>query len=462
MPAAVALDVPVSGAAGSARRDPGAARTATLTVVGDIAVDTVWDAATVMVGSDVVIRDGAVLTVAAGAGIRFTGHHGLVVRDGALQAWGTPTAPITWDTAHPQAFTTEPDTAGSWGGITFLNVPADNPPSFLRGCVLQHAKAVPGHGPDDDTPRVGGRCPDGAGGALRLVGPGSVEISGSILRHNAGARGGALVAHYGATPLLVNVLMHDNTAWTRAGAAYVSHAAPRFVHDTLIDNQAVNADIYARTAGAVDHFHARPHYAGCIVYGNVTNHHEPHQILEPRSPDIDHCNVEGYGLGAGGMDSDPLFLARWNTRGLPSGASPCIDAGDFVAAQAWLPEVDLAGNPRRAGLEVDLGCYEYLAPTGVPGLPLQRAIPVSAQPNPANPGTWLHWRQAGDGPVQVRVRDLGGRLVRRLVDASRAAGAQAVFWDGRDDAGRRVAAGAYVAQVEGAAGRGTVKVMLVP
>ncbi|MBK9472431.1 MAG: hypothetical protein IPO18_09110 [bacterium] len=109
------------------------------------------------------------------------------------------------------------------------------------------------------------------------------------------------------------------------------------MHDTLIDNQAVNADIYARTAGAVDHFHARPHYAGCIVYGNVTNHHEPHQILEPRSPDIDHCNVEGYGLGAGGMDRDPLFLARWNTRGLPSGASPGIDAGDFVAAQACFP-----------------------------------------------------------------------------------------------------------------------------
>jgi hypothetical protein len=103
-----------------------------------------------------------------------------------------------------------------------------------------------------------------------------------------------------------------------------------------------------------------------------------------------------------------------------------------------------------------------VAPTGVPGVPLQRAIPVSAQPNPANPGTWLRWSQAGDGPVQVLVRDLGGRLVRRLVDASRAAGAQAVFWDGRDEAGRRVAAGAYVAEVDGIAGRGTVKVMLVP
>ncbi|MBK9472432.1 MAG: hypothetical protein IPO18_09115 [bacterium] len=191
VPAAVALDVPVSGAAGSVRRDPGSARKATLTVVGDIAVDTVWDAATVMVGSDVVIRDGAVLTVAAGAGIRFTGHHGLVVRDGAVQAWGTPAEPITWDTAHPQAFTTGPDTAGSWGGLTFLNVPADNPPSFLRGCVLQHAKAVPGHGPDDDTPRVGGRCPDSAGGALRLVIPAAWRFpaaSCATMPARAGAR----------------------------------------------------------------------------------------------------------------------------------------------------------------------------------------------------------------------------------------------------------------------------------
>ena len=135
---------------------------------------------------------------------------------------------------------------------------------------------------------------------------------------------------------------------------------------------------------------------------------------------------------------------------------------ELVAIPAGESGRDVAARLIRAGLEVDLGCYEYLAPTGVPGLPLQRAIPMSAQPNPANPGTWLRWRQDGDGPVQVMVRDLGGRLVRRLVDASRAAGPQAVYWDGRDDAGRRVAAGAYVAQVDVTAGRGTVKVMLVP
>lgn len=131
------------------------------------------------------------LTVAAGV-VRFTGHRGLVVRDGAVQAWGTPAEPITWDTAHPQAFTTGPDTAGSWGGLTFLNVPADNPPSFLRGCACRRGEGrVRGHGPTTTRRAWAGAAPDGAGGALRLVGLGSVEISGSILRHNAGARGRA-------------------------------------------------------------------------------------------------------------------------------------------------------------------------------------------------------------------------------------------------------------------------------
>lgn len=460
VPAAVALSPPA--AAAPSTEPPAPARPITLTVAGDITVDTLWDAATVLVTSDVTIRDGAVLTVAPGVAVAFTGYHGLVVGDGALQVHGTASAPVSWDAVGAAAFTATPDTSGSWNGITFLNVPASGPASFLRGCVFRHAKAVPGFGLDDGLPRAGGASKDGDGGALRFAGSCAVEVSGCVLRDNAAARGGALAAHYGAAPVIVNCLLHDNVAWSRAGAVYVSHAYPRLVHTTIIDNSATNPDFYFRTAGGSDHFHARPRYVGCIVHGNTTQHHDAYQILEPRPAHVLYCNVQGYGQGQGGLDLDPRFVATDARRGLPGPDSPCVDAGDLAAAAAWLTATDLTGRPRLVGAQVDMGCCERQAFVAAAPLPATAALDVSAHPNPANPGTTISWRLAAGGRVRVVVHDLGGRRVRVLVDGIRPAGRDDAHWDGRDDAGARVAAGAYVARVEGAGAVAKVKVVLLP
>lgn len=64
-------------------------------------------------------------------------------------------------------------------------------------------------------------------------------------------------------------------------------------------------------------------------------------------------------------------------------------------------------------------------------------------PNPFNPGTTFRFNLAYAEPAQLLVLDLRGRLVRTLIDGICAAGTTEVFWDGRDDAGRPVAAGTY-------------------
>lgn len=438
------------------------ARATALTVAGDIAQDTLWDAASVLVTADVTIRDGAVLTVAPGVTVRFSGYFGLVVRDGALQAHGTPQQPVVWTAADPGAFDTSQDTAGCWNGITFLNVPAASPASFLRGCVLEHAKAVPGLGLDDGAPRVGGQCLDSAGGALRVVGHSRLEVSGCVLRRNCADRGGALAVHYGAAPLIVGTLMHDNVAWSRAGAVFAGHGYPRLVHDTVIGNRVVNPEVFDRTAGGIDHFHARPRYVGCVIYGNETNHHDLYQILEPRSAHIMYSDVEGYGEGLGGMDLDPQFRPAVHGPGDLGTGSPCRDAGDFAAASPWLPQTDLAGRPRLLGAQVDLGCYEFMAATGLHD-GVRGPVPLlSVGPNPANPATTLQWRLATAGRVRLTVCDLSGRLVRILLDGERAVGTHTARWDGRDDVGRRVAAGNYLARLSGPDGGGSVKILLVP
>ena len=88
------------------------------------------------------------------------------------------------------------------------------------------------------------------------------------------------------------------------------------------------------------------------------------------------------------------------------------------------------------------------------GAPLVAAIEsVRSYPNPFNPQTELHvtlnqgFFQAGE-MLSIRIYDVRGALVRELY-ASRPAGPDVrVRWDGRDNAGRRVASSTYFGVIE--------------
>jgi len=72
---------------------------------------------------------------------------------------------------------------------------------------------------------------------------------------------------------------------------------------------------------------------------------------------------------------------------------------------------------------------------------LRLGLPV---PNPSRGAATLVFEApAGTRWAQVAVYDARGRHVRTLLDGAAAPGARRINWDGRDGAGRRVAAGAY-------------------
>ena len=64
--------------------------------------------------------------------------------------------------------------------------------------------------------------------------------------------------------------------------------------------------------------------------------------------------------------------------------------------------------------------------------------------------------------IEVRIFDLGGRTVRRLIDGDLAPGEHALTWDGADEGGRRPGAGVYFVRMrapvkrEGQEGSGTI------
>jgi len=84
---------------------------------------------------------------------------------------------------------------------------------------------------------------------------------------------------------------------------------------------------------------------------------------------------------------------------------------------------------------------------GGPGLP--RVLTLEpALPNPSRGATALAFTLPGAGHARLELLDVSGRRTRTLVDAALSAGPHRATWDGRDDRGRRVAAGLYWVRLE--------------
>ena len=76
----------------------------------------------------------------------------------------------------------------------------------------------------------------------------------------------------------------------------------------------------------------------------------------------------------------------------------------------------------------------------IPGL--QTALGKN-YPNPFNPTTTISFTLAQYGPVNLKIYNAKGQLVRQLANSEYAAGQHYLLWDGRDTMGRPVSSGLY-------------------
>ena len=93
---------------------------------------------------------------------------------------------------------------------------------------------------------------------------------------------------------------------------------------------------------------------------------------------------------------------------------------------------------------------------GLPLAPARFALHAGV-PNPFNPSTQLRFDLPVDGELQLVIFDARGQRVRVLAAGSRPAGSYTARWDGRDDLGRSVGSGIYVARLETTAGQHAVQ-----
>lgn len=94
-----------------------------------------------------------------------------------------------------------------------------------------------------------------------------------------------------------------------------------------------------------------------------------------------------------------------------------------------------------------------------------RATTVSlaaARPSPFTDRTEIRFTLPRAGEASLSVFDVSGRIVRTLTRGMRTAGTHGVSWDGRDQRGARVPAGAYMVRLEAGGERRTRRIVRLP
>jgi|GEM_PF-1712917 len=167
-------------------------------------------------------------------------------------------------------------------------------------------------------------------------------------------------------------------------------------------------------------------------------------------------------IGGGGPPGDDRL---WLPAGVDASWAPGEPPGQIQVCE-------LAPGPRgQAGPEAlavrivrAQAPARWIGPVGlVVPEPAADLVLLPAVPNPFNPETTLRYRipSEGRGRVLLEIRDVRGRRVRQLVNEEASGGDYQVRWDGRDSAGRRVAAGVYLVVLQRDSERVTRKILLL-
>ncbi len=120
-----------------------------------------------------------------------------------------------------------------------------------------------------------------------------------------------------------------------------------------------------------------------------------------------------------------------------------LDAVSGGAAAQWQGGADESWGLDNVTVSVSNGA------TGAPPIAAGFALRGNA-PNPFNPSTRISFDLPPQGAdVSLRVYDLGGRLVRTLLDGPQAGGERSADWDGRCDEGGTAANGVYLYRLVG-------------
>jgi hypothetical protein len=117
-----------------------------------------------------------------------------------------------------------------------------------------------------------------------------------------------------------------------------------------------------------------------------------------------------------------------------------VSDGAWGAIVAWNDDRN-ADNRDIYAQRVDANGFALLTGTDAPAVPIELH---QNYPNPFNPATTMTYSVPERCNVALKIYDVSGKCVARLVDREQGRGSHSVEWNGKDETGNSVASGIYL------------------
>jgi len=338
------------------------------------------------------------------------------------------------------------------------------------------------------------------GGGLMAWRAGSPDIMRCTFQRNTGwwGAGGGAYAMEGS-PTFTDCVFAANVSY-QAGAGISCHSNPNVVFaGCLFRENALNHD-YGGYGAGLDLFGSHAELDHCTFIGNTIPASYTFGgglCFSQDDVELDACtfygNRAGYGSGIAVLYGSIQVRNTIIASGITSSAVYCEDAGPVTLSCSDLTDnaggdwvgciADQAGQDGNicldpffcdpTGGDLTLDASSPCAPennpvcgqigawpvgcgaTTVTEIPVSQTPAAGIRPNPTRGTCRIELRVPAEKDATVRLLDVSGRIVRELFRGSCPGSPGTVLqliWDGRDDAGRKLPPGVYLARIETSAG----------
>jgi parallel beta-helix repeat protein len=197
-------------------------------------------------------------------------------------------------------------------------------------------------------------CAVGCGYQVSLLDGFTIRNGTGTFTSEGDYTGGGIFCDY-CSPIISNNIITANSAFNGGGIGCLLYSSPLFVNNTISGNSATNA-------GGVFCSWTYPTFANNIISFNGTGIYSTGGTPVLRNNCVYNSTWNYSGLSAGTEDiqQDPLFVDNSTGNFHLTDVSPCVKKGNNLDIQPdWL---DMDGQPRNYGLEVDIGADEFITP----------------------------------------------------------------------------------------------------
>lgn len=262
-------------------------------------------------------------------------------------------------------------TAEVGGGGLFNSGASDNE---IRNCIIEGNRVIHGDGGGIlvywASPSISGNNINwnqvfgGKGGGICCF-DSQPSILNNVIHYNLSdsSGGGIYIENWGAVKpsRIVQNLIDENASWLGNGGGM---ALKKTAADILLNTITENLSIWLDGDGVYFELAEATRVLGNIIYNNdsVDVGYDNNTAIE-----LSYCDLRAAWPGNGeeninadpefyGLSFYPWYLINRDFSIMPG--SPCIDFGPVDTTGLFLPEKDLAGNPRVINGRIDIGAYE--------------------------------------------------------------------------------------------------------